>query len=66
MAKIEDVIYCDGCGIEIIIEPYPVGQWVFCCRDCASWLACDCGERMDQEDDHRSRYPAVPTTAVAY
>jgi len=60
MVKTNDVIYCDGCGIEIICQPYRKEQWVFCCKDCASGLVCDCGERMEQEDGHRSTDQAVP------
>jgi len=49
MAKIEGTIYCDGCGVEILLAPVMKDQKVYCCLDCSQGFACTCGERIDLE-----------------
>lgn len=59
MAKVKDTLYCDGCGVEILCQPVVMGQWIYCCQDCARGLPCQCGERMEEEE-RRNPYPVVP------
>jgi hypothetical protein len=59
MAKENDTLFCDGCGVEIECQPLILGRGYFCCADCSEGLACSCGERMEEED-RRTPYPAVP------
>lgn len=54
MSRIEETIWCDGCGTEILWAPFVVGKHDYCCQDCYEGLKCDCGTRMDLEDDRRS------------
>lgn len=60
MVKVNEIVFCDGCGAEITCRPYSVNRWVYCCEDCAFGLACQCGDRMEIEDEHRSPYPEMP------
>jgi hypothetical protein len=62
MAEIEGVVFCDGCGVEITWSPVVLqgaktaahqraGQ--YCCVDCADGRPCQCGERMEFDDEFR-------------
>lgn len=65
MARVDGVLFCDGCGAEVTWSPYiiaphtgvePVGtvrRGEFCCQDCADGRPCKCAERMDFDDDRR-------------
>ncbi len=62
MAKIQDSVFCDGCGIEVTWTPYyqnpahnipGVRRSEYCCQDCAQGYRCRCGERMLLEEDRR-------------
>ncbi len=55
MPRIDNLVFCDGCGVEITWSPVIKGHKVYCCRDCSDGLACNCGERMELEDDRRSK-----------
>ena len=59
MSRSEDVLWCDGCGIEITWLPYRL-PWIseqsrrdYCCEDCYVGLLCNCGERMEIDDERR-------------
>jgi hypothetical protein len=52
MARYQDTLWCDGCGIEIHWEPIERNQLFFCCTKCLQGEECDCG------DDHEEQYPA--------
>lgn len=54
MARIEDVIWCDGCGVEITWAPQVKGKRKYCCPDCLAERPCHCAERMELEDERRS------------
>lgn len=54
MARIEDTIRCDNCGVEITWGPIVKHAYDYCCQDCMQGLPCGCGERMEQEDDRRA------------
>lgn len=53
--KIEDTIYCDGCGVEILWAPVRANQHQYCCADCRDGFECNCGARMESEDYPRGR-----------
>jgi hypothetical protein len=64
------ILRCDGCGVEITWSPVvvPALQGVkgarpayYCCRDCQAGTRCDCGWRMemDEESSTRQRLPGV-------
>ena len=53
--KIEDTIYCDGCGVEILWTPVRANSRHYCCADCRDGYQCACGARMESEDDARDR-----------
>ena len=55
MTRIEDSVYCDGCGVEILLAPVIVGDLEYCCQDCADGYECDCGLKQDLEDDGYTR-----------
>ncbi|MDW8327569.1 MAG: hypothetical protein RMK99_13485 [Anaerolineales bacterium] len=55
MTHFRDVIWCDGCGAEITWAPVLApDQREYCCPDCRDGRPCDCGDRMDPEDECRS------------
>ena len=49
MPLIEGVLYCDGCGAEILGAPHVVGELNYCCMDCFHGISCDCGVYRDEE-----------------
>ena len=53
MVRDRDTIWCDGCGVEFTWAPVLDKQFVYCCADCHTGLPCQCGERIEQEDEYR-------------
>lgn len=51
MPRIENTLFCDGCGVEVIWAPVVSGNRYYCCQDCRDGLECSCGERMEFEDE---------------
>ena len=49
MAEIDGVLFCDGCGVEIIGAPIVRDNQIYCCETCAEGLPCDCGLIFDDE-----------------
>jgi hypothetical protein len=43
MGRIDDTVWCDGCGIEILLAPTKRKDYEFCCQGCADGLPCWCG-----------------------
>ena len=64
MARIEGTVFCDNCGAEITWSPVIVEKHDYCCQDCFEGRPCDCGDRMDIEDERRKEATTsgVPTT----
>ena len=50
-----DVVWCQGCGVEITWSPYILDHRIYCCEYCARGLECHCSERMELDDDYQSR-----------
>jgi hypothetical protein len=48
--RIEETIYCDGCGVEILWAPVKEKHREYCCTDCRDGYECSCGARMDEDD----------------
>lgn len=40
--RVEDTLYCDGCGVEVLGAPLIVASGQYCCQDCADGYRCDC------------------------
>ena len=49
MTKIEDTVFCDGCGVEIPLAAVIKDHLEYCCEDCAQGYECKCGEEMELE-----------------
>ena len=47
------VLYCSGCGAEIVGAPFLKEGKYFCCEDCAEGKVCSCA--LLYEDDRRIR-----------
>ena len=62
MTRYNDLVWCDGCGVEIVWPPLIVGERHYCCEDCLEGLPCMCGERMELYDERRT--PAGVPEAV--
>lgn len=46
-------IWCENCGVEITCGGFGAHGHIYCCRLCYQGLACDCGERMEMEEERR-------------
>ncbi len=53
MSRLESVIYCDGCGVEITVAPVVQDGKVYCCKDCADGYECDCAAPVELDDERR-------------
>ncbi len=51
MVKIENTVFCDGCGVEITLSPVVKDHGEYCCEDCAQGYECECGKRMELDED---------------
>jgi hypothetical protein len=50
MGWIEGVLFCDGCGAEIVMASLVVRDGAyFCCARCADGERCDCGLVLDDD-----------------
>ncbi len=53
MVKLEDTVFCDGCGVEILLAPVIIklhDRLEYCCEDCAQGYECKCGERIEIDE----------------
>lgn len=66
MSWIEEAVWCDGCGVEISWGPVVVGDRKYCCQDCAAGWPCDCGTRLEIEDERRSSQNSSPLASGGY
>jgi hypothetical protein len=55
MPIVEGVVYCAGCGVEVVGPPVVKQGTSYCCAMCADGAECDCGEVEDDRDE-----PAAP------
>ncbi len=62
--RIDDTVWCDGCGVEITWAPVKSGQRLYCCQDCADGYECNCGARMEEDDYTRGRGENVSETTI--
>jgi hypothetical protein len=53
MVKIEDTVFCDGCGVEIPLAPVVKNRKEYCCEDCAQGYECKRGEQMELDEQGR-------------
>ena len=53
MNMYEDILRCDGCGIEIRWQPVRAGRLIFCCSDCQHGRPCECVDLLEFEDERR-------------
>jgi hypothetical protein len=49
MVKMNDTVFCDGCGVEILLSPVVKDHGEYCCEDCAQGYECECGKQMDEK-----------------
>jgi hypothetical protein len=54
MKRTDDVMWCDGCGVEISWAPLKIGNRHYCCEDCHEGRPCECGSRLEMEDERRA------------
>jgi len=54
-------VFCANCGVEITWAPVTVGDRHYCCEDCLAGKTCECGARLESDEDRRSAGgPAYP------
>lgn len=51
MSRYQNIIWCDGCGVEITWGALVVGKHHYCCEDCHRGVACKCAEQFDLYED---------------
>ena len=51
MIRMDDTVWCSGCGVEITWGPVLAHGRRFCCRECSEGERCDCGVRMEIVED---------------
>jgi hypothetical protein len=54
MTRAEGTVWCNNCGVEITWAPLVMGGGDYCCEDCYHGRACQCGERLEEDDDRRA------------
>lgn len=47
--RIQDTLWCDGCGVEVLWAPIKSGERDYCCQNCADGFECNCGARMEED-----------------
>jgi hypothetical protein len=60
MARLESVVFCDGCGVEITVAPVVQEGKVYCCKDCADGYECDCASLLEQVEEERHDSENIP------
>jgi hypothetical protein len=63
MVRIDETIWCVGCGVELTWSPVMVGRDRYCCQDCAHGLKCICGVRMEIDEGDRGSAPVMSEAA---
>jgi hypothetical protein len=66
MDRMDEMIWCVGCGVELTWSPVMVGKDRYCCQDCADGLKCNCGVRMEIDEDLGSSLLVTRETAPRY
>ncbi|MGD0707121.1 MAG: hypothetical protein ABSA51_01560 [Anaerolineaceae bacterium] len=65
MVWIENTLWCDGCGAEIIGAAVVFENKYYCCEQCRDGQECDHGAQQELADEQRetpSSQPFWPTT----
>lgn len=60
MARIEETVRCDGCGVEILGSPLVVAGYYYCCQDCRDGLECECAQKMEFDEDRGDMSSPIP------
>jgi hypothetical protein len=63
MDRMDDTIWCDGCGVEITWGPILVRKRRYCCWECAEGRNCDCGVRMEIVEESYGSLPVPYETS---
>jgi hypothetical protein len=66
MVRIEETIFCDGCGVEITWAPFSVGKRHYCCQDCLYGLCCDCESLEEQEEPAKQAHAGLMRLVSIY
>ena len=53
MARLENTIWCDGCGVEITWIPVVHDRRDYCCQQCLAGIHCECDELVELGEDRR-------------
>ena len=62
MVRIDETLFCDGCGVEIPLSPVIKDNSEYCCEDCAQGIKCKCGERMELDERRRAEEDSIVET----
>ncbi len=61
MSRLDDTVWCAGCGTEICWGCYGTNNQNYCCQDCALGFSCTCENALEWDEDYRD----VTTLEVA-
>ena len=64
MARYQDTLWCDGCGVEVTWGALVQGKRIYCCQDCLEGLGCDCANRIEFDEERRPREHSQAAEAV--
>ncbi len=64
MTRIDDTIWCDGCGVEIVGRPLVItgkgkNKQEYCCEACSQGLECSCFGWAEQDEYGSRRKPML-------
>jgi hypothetical protein len=66
MVRIDETVWCAGCGVELTWGPVMVGKDRYCCQECAQGLKCNCGVRMEIDEGDRNTAPVTGDVTAGY
>lgn len=66
MVRIDETVWCVGCGVELTWSPVMVGKDRYCCQECAQGLKCNCGVRMEIDEEGWARSSVTSNVAAGY
>lgn len=61
MVWIENTLWCDGCGVEILWAPVIFNNQHYCCEKCLRGEECDCAQRQEEDDEQREKPSSPPS-----
>ncbi len=65
MSRLENTIWCDGCGVEITWAPVVRDHQDYCCAQCLAGIRCECDELFELGEDRRQQKQPLNEPALS-